>query len=269
MNRMLMNRYRPGWLTLIAFACFTPTIVGQATTGSLEISARVRIDGKQHNLERKRFYLLRGSLVENKSLLDRIRNTQFVSRDCYYSRVQASPQFICWLQSEKCDSPFCRELEASDVDRVPEFKIAYQRGLTLFGNKPDIALGWLTTNLSPALTGGYHREQNSLMGKLLAGIRPVQSSMTVISDQDLAKAFFLDIPVSLIGDKTSETFTVSNILPIELAGKGFVWSCEAEVSPDEAAEVRLQVPVDNKPVKNCEVVIKDLAVCKSGGCAEG
>lgn len=252
-------------LSLIFFV--SSHIVAQVptTSGSLEVSGRVKIDGKQQKLTRKRFYLLRGGLAENKSLLDRIRNTEIISRDCYYSRAQASSQFICWLQTEDCESPYCRKVETPDIERVPEFKAAFQKGLTLFGQKRDIAQIWLTTNLAPALTGGFYREQQSLLKKILGGINPVQSSMT---DSATAKSLFVDISTNAVGENKGETFTVSNILPIELNGKSYVWSCQVEIAPEETALVRLQVPENNNPVKNCEVVIKELVVCKSGGCSQ-
>ena len=122
---------------------------------------------------------------------------------------------------------------------------------------------WITTNLDPAIAGGYRQEQQSLLEKLLGGIKPVQSSVT---DSILVKSLFIDIPVNSAAE--SEKFTVSNIRPMEFGGKSYVWSCEVDISSEKPATLRLQVPENNKPVKNCEVVIKDLAVCKSGDCPQ-
>ena len=265
MNCMSMLRFLRASLILILSGSFLNVAQDPPPTGTLEVSGRVRIDGKQEKLTHKRFYLLRGGLEENKSLLDRIRNAEITSRDCYYSRVGASPPFICWLQAENCDSPYCRTIEMSDIESVPEFKAAFQKGLTQFGRKPDIARMWLTTNLAPAISGGYRREQRSLLAKLLAGIKPVQSSMT---DGIEAKSIFIDIPVNSAAEGQSEKFTVSNIWPIEFGGKSYVWSCEVNISPEKPASLRLQVPENNEPVKNCEVVLKDLATCNSGECGQ-
>ena len=233
--------------------------------GAVEVSSRVKIDGKVEKLTRKRFYLLKGDLAANKELLSRIRSAEIVSRDCYYSRAQASPEFICWLQTENCESPYCRKILAPDIERVPEFKAAYQKGLTLFGRKPDVARDWLTTNLSPVLTGGYYREHETLLEKLLMGMKPLQSSMT---DSVTVKSIFIDIPLDTSGGKTKDSFTVSNILPIEFGGKSYVWSCQLDVSPDKPAKLNLQVPDAGKTIKNCEVVVKELAVCKAGECSQ-
>jgi len=251
------------FILILLVSCLATAAEGQLPTGSLEVSARLRIDGKQQKLIHKRFYLLRGGLDENKGLLERIRTAQITSRDCYYSRAQASPQFICWLQTENCDSPYCRQIEMTDIDRVPEFKTAYQKGLALFGQKTDIASMWITTNLSPVLTTAYVRDQRLLVEKLLGGITPVQSSMT---DPNTFKTVYVDIPLKAADPDASEMFTVSNVRPIELSGKSFVWSCEVEISSENLATLRLQVPENNKPVKNCEVVVKDLTLCKSGVC---
>ncbi len=79
---------------------------GPADLGSLEVSGRVKIGGKQEKLTRKRFYLLPGGLTENSGLIERIRSAEITSRDCYYSQAKASLEFICWLQAEDCESPF-------------------------------------------------------------------------------------------------------------------------------------------------------------------
>lgn len=233
----------------------------QPVTGVLDVSVRPKIDNKQVKLSRKRFYLLRGGLEDNRALLDRIRTTEITSRDCYYEKAKASPELVCWLQTENCESPYCRRIETADIDRVPEFKAAYQKSLTQFSRKPDIARLWLTTNLSPVIMDGYYREQQTALKKLLADVVPVQSTM---SDGAGVKSVFTDIPIG--SGKKSEKFTVSNILPIEIGGKGYVWMCEVDVSTEKRGTMRLSDI--GKTVKNCETVVKDLAVCKSGACTQ-
>ncbi|MDQ3219480.1 MAG: hypothetical protein M3Q26_01850 [Acidobacteriota bacterium] len=233
--------------------------------GSLEVSGRVKIDGKQEKLSRKRFYLLRGGLNENKELVARLKAVEITSRDCFYSQMNASSEFICWLKAENCDSPYCRDATAEEVELVPEFLTAYKKGLKQFRGRTAVAQDWLTTNLPPNLVSGYYRQRRALTDNLLSDIRPLQSSMT---DSVTVKAIFIDIPVSADGTnpKTSGTFLVSNILPIEFGNKSYVWACEVEVGPSKPAILRLQVPENNKPVKNCEVAVRDLPVCKTGSC---
>lgn len=233
---------------------------GQETpqTGSLEVLGRVKIENKQEKVARKRFYILPGGLKENRALLDRIKAAEITSRDCFYAKAQASPQLVCWLQAENCESPYCRRIEQTDVEKVPEFKVAYQKGLTQFARKPDLARLWLTTNLSPIFVRGYYSEQQTLLKRILGDAKPVQSTMT---DSTTVKAIFVDLPMA--GAKTGK-FTISNVLPVEIGGKSYVWSCEADVSTEKRGIVRL--PDTGKTVKNCEVTVKDLAVCKSGAC---
>lgn len=233
--------------------------------GSLEVSGRVKIDGKQEKLPRKRFYLFRGGLRDNKDLVERLIAAEITSRDCFYSRLQASPEFICWLKAENCESPYCRKIEMADIERVPEFQAAYKKGLSQFRGFSSIAQEWLTTNLPPNLVSGYFRDRRLLTDTLLAGVKPLQSTMT---DSVTVKAIFIDIPINAdaADQKKSETFLVSNILPIEFGNKSYVWACEVEIGAAKTANLRLLVPENNKPVKNCEVSVKDLHVCKTGSC---
>src|SRR5690242_1386083 len=74
--------------------------------GALDVLVRgVKIDGKQGIISRKRFYLLNGGLKDNQELVSRLKTAQIRSRDCYYSQMQATPQFICWLKTQNCESP--------------------------------------------------------------------------------------------------------------------------------------------------------------------
>src|SRR5436190_2021837 len=116
-------------LLLALLGSFSLSAQEPPVTGSLQLFSKFPGGNPVDKLTRKRFYLLPGSLQDNKALLDRIHAADIESRDCYYSRVQASPQLICWLQAENCESPFCRKVETADVDKVPEFKAAYQKGL--------------------------------------------------------------------------------------------------------------------------------------------
>jgi hypothetical protein len=232
-----------------------------AAQGQLELSGRVRIAGKQEKLTRKRFYLIPGSLKDNAALIARVRDAEIRSRDCYYSSLNASPEYICWLQVENCESPFCRVVKKEEIASVPEFKLAHQKGMTQFRGKDDVARTWITTNMPSALTDGFYLERRSLTEKLLGGIKPLQSSMT---DSVSVKALFIDIP--LVKDKKSTPFVISNIVPIEFGGKSYLWACEVDITQDKVAKLNLVVPEADKPVRNCEVIVKDLTVCKTGQC---
>lgn len=251
-------------LAVLVMSLSTVCICGQGL-GSLELSGRVKIDGKQEKLSRKRFYLLKGGLNENKDLIDRLRTAEIRSRDCYYGDAKASPEFICWLKAENCESPYCRAVERDEVDRIPEFKAAYQKGLAQYKGRTDVARDWITTNMAPALVSGFYIERRRLTERLLAGSKPLQSSMT---DSVTVRAIFLDIPVVPSAGKKGEAFLVSNIVPIEFGGKSYLWTCEVEIGTEKPASLRLAVPEGNKTVKNCEVFVRELRVCNSEGCPD-
>lgn len=249
-------------IALLAFGCYSTDAQMSPSLGSLEVSGRVKIGGKLEKLERKRFYLLRGGLEANKNLIGKLKTADLVSRDCFYSQLNASPQFICWLKEENCESPYCREIEKTDIEAVPEFRAAYQKSLRQFGNRPAIAEKWLTTNLAPPLKEGFYLKQKSLLQTLLSGVKPLQSAMT---DSVSVKAIFIDIPLNLSGKK-EETFLVSNLLPLEVGTKSYIWACETDIGADKLEKLVLKVPEDGKAVKGCEVIVKDLPVCKTENC---
>jgi hypothetical protein len=246
-------------LTLLTLlACLLPGRAQVASLpGSLEVVGRVKIGTKLEKLERKRFYLFRGGLEANKTLVERLRADTPVSRDCFYCRQKASPEFMAWLKAKNCESPYCREIIAEDVKKVTEFQTAYRKGLKQFPRKPGLAQKWITTNLPAALRDGFYREQKKTLARLLGDVRPLQSVMT---DRGNVKAIFIDIPADP-GTKKTATFLVSNILPIEVGDKSYVWACEVEIgTTGKLATLSL------KPSKTCEVFIRPLPVCNAGSC---
>lgn len=226
--------------------------------GSLEVGGRVMIGTKQEKLERKRFYLFRGGLTANKEMVDRLRAEVPVSRDCFYCRNKASDGFIAWLKANNCESPYCREITTEDIKKVKEFQTAYRKGQEQF-RRDNIARKWITTNLPVRLRDGFYREQKKTLARLLGDARPLKSVMT---DRTNVKAFFIDIPLDL-GQKKTETFLVSNILPIEIGDKSYVWACEVEIGATaKATQLGLKVQAPSK----CEVFIRSLPVCNAGSC---
>jgi hypothetical protein len=241
--------------------------VGSAQTvpsvGVLEVNGRVKVEGKQERLKRKRFYLFRGGLAANKALIDRLRSTEFTSRDCFYCTLKASAEFRAWLKAEDCESPFCREITAEDAARVPEFKAAVDKGAQQFGRRPALAREWLTTNLAPGLRDGFYLQRKSAIERVLAGVKPLQTGMT---DSVSVKAIFIDIPVAPAAGKTTETFLISNLAPAEIGSKSYVWACEVEIGPDKKAVRSLPVPDPGKRAAGCEVFVKDIPACDAAGC---
>lgn len=236
--------------------------VAAQSAGSLEVSGRVKIGGKVEKLTRKRFYLFRGGLEANKTLVEKMKAARVTSRNCFYCSQKASPEFIEWLKAEECESPYCRAITPDDTKKVPEFLAAYDKGLKQFRNKPAVAQQWLTTNLSPNLRDGFYKQQKASLNTILGTVKPVQSSMT---DSVSVKAIFIDIPLNT-GGKSTETFLISNVIPLEFGGKSYLWACEVEVGAAKKVTLALQVPEVGKAIKKCEVVVKDLPECTAGAC---
>lgn len=265
----MLKLTRKLWPVIILSIGSWPVFAQPAVTdGSLEVSGRIRIERESIKLQRKRFYLLPGGLAENQQLIDRLKTVDIVSRNCYYSNLGASQEFVCWLRQADCESPYCRSITSDDVERVPEFLKAFQKGVRQFGRRrPELARQWLTTNLEPRLRDGYYQLKKDALRGLLKGIRPEQSAMT---DSVSVKAIFIDIPVGPSDDeeKKEAKYLVSNILPFEIGDKSYIWACEVTIEAGKTGRLLLKVPTEDRPVDDCEVIIRDLSVCRTGECPE-
>lgn len=232
-------------------------------TGSVKIIGQPKINGEKEVLKRKRFYLMRGGLKDNESLIKRLKSTEIISRDCFYANLKASPQFTCWLKEYDCESPYCREITIEDVNEVPEFLSAYQKSLRQYGRQSEIALKWLTTNLPFDLREGFYRQQKSMINSLVLDARPIQ---TIMTDGSLGLAYFIDISLNLENaagaKKKTETFLISNLLPVEISETSYVWACEVEIGKEKQATLNLTDP------RRCVMVSRELPVCKTQSCAQ-
>ena len=261
-----MRALGPILLSLLIAAAGSGSSLAQSL-GSLELSGRLKIGAKVEKVERKRFYLFRGGLEANKALIDRIKAAKYTSRDCFYCQAKASQQFIDWLKVDDCESPYCRAITTDDVAKVPEFQAAYAKGLQQFKNKPEIAQKWLTTNLAPGIRDGFYKQQKASIDAILGGVKPMQSSMT---DSVSVVAIFIDIPLQFAAGKTTETFMVSNVIPIEVGGKGYIWACEVDLSAGKKVKLpQFQVSdAGTTSSKKCQVVATDLSACTPGSCSQ-
>ena len=239
--------------------------VAQLQNGNIEVNVKnVKVEGKLARLSRKRFYMFPGGLKENAALLQRIKAAEITSRNCYYKALKASDQYICWLQAENCESPFCRVvdakyIDASDKQHVPEFLAAYKKGVTLYRGKTGIAREWLLTNMSDDLVNGYYRQQQKVLATLLGGIKPLQSAMT---DTAAIRTIFIDIPFPA-GSPPKAKYLFTNVLPIEIGNKSYVWSCEKDVEAGKQVILNLA-----RTDRGCEVVERELKVCDTAPCSE-
>jgi hypothetical protein len=252
-------------ILLAALFAMPPLASAQQPAGSIEVNVKnVKIGGKPAKISRKRFYIFLGGLPENAALVTRIKSAEIISRDCYYKGINASDQYICWLQAENCESPFCRVVDASTLDQndklhfVPEFFAAYNKGVPLFKGNGDIARDWVLTNMPDNLVNGYYRQQQQVLATVLGGVKPFQSSMT---DTPGIRTIFLDIP--LAENESKKKFLITNVLPIEIGGKSYVWTCEKDVEPGKKAIIDL-----SRTSKSCEMTERTLKVCATAACGQ-
>jgi len=224
-------------------------------TGVLRLRVRVKADDAAplRGLARKRFFLIPGTIEQNRALIDAIERQTLVSRDCYYQKIGASAALISWLRESDCESVYCRGVEQEFVSgpkAVPEFATAFVTSQKEFGND-ETARQWLTTNLAPDVRDGFYRTQQTVLQTLLkqAGAE-VHSVMT---DRN-GTAYFTDLGPG--------TYVLSNLLPTELGQTFVTWNCEVQVKPGDLATEKPYM-VSNRKDRNvkCLGIEKPKPVC--------
>lgn len=213
-------------------AAQTPTAPPSDLRGVLRLRVRVAVDNptKATGLSRKRFFLIKGSLAENQTLIQSIEQRPVVSRDCYYRGLGASEALIRWLKESDCESVYCREVEPNDLEgaaAVPEFQRAFAAGEQEFGSK-ELARKWLTVNLSDQIRDGFYKRQQH---DLLAFIKQAEEVsrakvMSAMTDRN-GTAYFTDLEPG--------TYVISNILATEVGANATLWNSEVKVKPGDLA----------------------------------
>ena len=214
-----------------------PLVIGHSQnaaqpSGVLRLRVRVKANDAAplRGLARKRFFLVHGTLEQNRTLVDAIEHQPLATRDCYYQKSGASPALVAWLKDGDCESIYCREVEQQFVSgpkAVPEFATAFAASEKEFGNTAT-ALKWLTTNVPANLRDGFYRERRDALDALLKQAQatsgaPIQSVMT---DRN-GTAFFTDLGVG--------TYVLSSLVPVELDQTLATWNCEVQIKPDDLA----------------------------------
>ena len=229
-------------------------VMAQSQTGVLRLRVRVKLDDNSQlrGLQRKRFFLIPGTLEQNRALTDAIKHQPLTSRDCYYQKIGASAALIDWLKESDCESVYCREVEKDFVTgpkAVPEFATAFTASQKEYQNE-ETARHWLTTNLTPDLRDGFYRDRQRALQSLLKQAPAVQSVMT---DRN-GTAYFTDLGLG--------TYVLSNLIPTELGQTLVTWNCEVQIKAEDLAIEKAYL-ISNRKEKlvKCVGVEKPKPVC--------
>jgi hypothetical protein len=239
---------------LFPFYFFLAAQTPPATRGVI----RLKVSYKSKYLPRKRFFLIKGTLEENKSLIERIKHTDPMSRECYYRSRGASEALIKWLSENDCDSVYCREIEEKYLDgseAVPEFQAAYNQGLREF-KTPELARRWLTVNLSADIRDGFYNEKQRVITNLITQAETANTTkvMSVMTDRK-GTAYLTDIEPG--------TYTISNLVGSEAEKTSILWACEREVKAGNLAVAMRPLILSNEdPKVKCEIIERPLPVCE-------
>jgi hypothetical protein len=241
-------------LAFFAVLLIFTVALAQGPTGVLRLRVRVKADDTAplRGLARKRFFLIPGTLEQNRPLITAIEQQPLTTRDCYYKQHGASAELIRWLKDGDCESVYCRTIENEFVTgpkAVPEFASAFAANHTEFGNDL-IALQWLPNYLNADLRDGYYKDRQRTIGTLLKQGQVTQSVMT---DRN-GTAYFTDLGPG--------TYVLTNLIPTELGQTLVTWNCEVQVKAGDLATEKPYL-VSNRKDKNvkCVGVEKPRPIC--------
>jgi len=257
----MMRRLSPilivGILTFVSLG--QSQSVSPAARAVLRLRVRVKVGDSTRGLSRKRFFLTKGSLEQNKSMVETIERRPVISRDCYYRRAGASEALVKWLKENDCESVYCREIQPDDIEgtgAVPEFLAAMLAGEKEFGSR-ELARKWLTVNLPEKLRSGFYKARQR---DLESGIKQAEEIsaakvVSVMTDRN-GTAYFTNLEPG--------TYTLSNILSTEIGETVALWNCEVQVKQDDRAFEKPFL-ISNRKDKNvkCVAIEKPLPVCES------
>jgi hypothetical protein len=231
-----------------------------ASRGVIRLKVKYKTGDVTKELPRKRFFLIKGSLADNKSLIEKIKQIDVMSRECYYRSHGASEALINWLKENNCDSIYCREIEEKYLtgsEAVPEFQAAYNQGVREF-KTPELGRRWLTVNLPAEISEGFYKSKQEIIDALIKQSEDATNTkvMSVMTDRK-GTAYLTDIEPG--------TYTITNLVGSEIAKTSILWACEKEVKAvDLALAMRRPFTLSNEndaKVK-CEIVERPLPVCE-------
>src|SRR5258705_1724894 len=244
-------------IVVTGFAFTQSPATPAGVTGVLRLRVKVKFGDSTKSLSRKRFFLIKGSLEQNKAIVAAVEQRQTVTRDCYYTSIGASSALINWLKENDCESVYCRAIEREDVEgakAVPEFASAFTAGEKEFGSA-DLARKWLTTNLPEKVRDGFYTERENESQALIKQAEGVSGArvLSVMTDRN-GTAYFTDLEPG--------TYFLSSLLATELGSTTVTWSCEVKVKAGDLATEKPYL-VSNRKDKNvkCVGVEKPLPAC--------
>ena len=228
----------------------------QRPTGVLRLRVKVKADESSplRGVSRKRFFLIPGTLEQNRTLIDAIDRQAVVTRDCYYTKLGASAALINWLKQNDCESVYCRSVEKDFVSgpkAVPEFASAFAVSQKEFGSD-DTAQQWLTANLAADLRDGFYRDRQRAIETLLkqASSTTVYSIMT---DRN-GTAYFTDLGVG--------SYVLTSLIPTELGQTLATWNCEVQMKASDVATEKPYFISNRKETGvKCIAVTKPMPAC--------
>lgn len=226
-------------------------------TGVLRLRVRMKADDAApfRGLARKRFFLIPGTLAQNRALVEAVERQSLTTRDCFYSKLGASAALINWLKDGNCESVYCREIEKDFVagpKAVPEFASAFATSQKEFGND-ERARAWLITNLPDDVREGFYRERKRVLEQLLKQTNPGAVVQSVMTDRN-GSAFFTDL--------TPGTYVLSNLVPTEYGQTLVTWNCEVQFKTDDLATEKLyQISNRKDRTMKCVGIEKPRPVC--------
>jgi len=241
------------------FVFVAHTQTSEATRGVIQLQVRVKPSDVPKELQRKRFFLIKGTREENKDLIAAIKQTPPMSRECYYLSKGASPALIKWLDDNGCDSVYCRGIEEkylSGSDVVPEFQAAYDQGLREF-KTPELARRWLAVNLPADIRDGFYLQKQQAITDLIKQAEGSSRTMvrSVMTDKN-GKAYFTDIEPG--------AYTITNLVGIKVKENSILWVCEKKVAEGNLSvgNTNLILSIDKEQRVTCESVKLPLPVCE-------